>query len=149
MTNVLKCFPKSKKCSNSAQKSILKLLKGAEYVKQCSKFEKTCPAQPGQAYLPYTISNNWLSLAVVNAEVQYISNSIKISCYYIKVSGIPSGNKFIKTIRYPHMWRYHFWPISLQYFRALSRTCGVPNRPPLSAEIFCFRFFASQSVSQS
>ena len=23
--------------------------------------------------------------------------------YYIKVSGIPSGNKFIKTIRYPHM----------------------------------------------
>ena len=26
--------------------------------------------------------------------------------YYIKVSGIPSGNKLIKTIRYPHMWRY-------------------------------------------
>ena len=64
---------KAKKCLNSAQKSILKLLKGAEYVKQCSKFEKTCPAKPGQAYLPYTISNNWLSLAVLNAEVQYIS----------------------------------------------------------------------------
>ena len=26
--------------------------------------------------------------------------------YYIKVSGIASGNKLIKTIRYPHMWRY-------------------------------------------
>ena len=26
--------------------------------------------------------------------------------YYIKVSGIPSGNKLIKTIWYPHMWRY-------------------------------------------
>ena len=26
--------------------------------------------------------------------------------YYIKVSGIPSGNKLIKMIRYPHMWRY-------------------------------------------
>ena len=25
--------------------------------------------------------------------------------YYIKVSGIPSGNKLIKTIRYPHMRR--------------------------------------------
>ena len=23
--------------------------------------------------------------------------------YYIKVSGIPSGKKLIKTIRYPHM----------------------------------------------
>ena len=28
------------------------------------------------------------------------------SYYYIKVSGIASGNKLIKTIRYPHMWRY-------------------------------------------
>ena len=26
--------------------------------------------------------------------------------YYIKVSGIASGNKLIKTIQYPHMWRY-------------------------------------------
>ena len=26
--------------------------------------------------------------------------------YYIKVSGIPIGNKLIKTVRYPHMWRY-------------------------------------------
>ena len=26
--------------------------------------------------------------------------------YYVKVSGIPSGNKLIKTIRYPHMWRH-------------------------------------------
>ena len=30
----------------------------------------------------------------------------KYSIYYVKVSGIPSGNKLIKTIRYPHMWRY-------------------------------------------
>ena len=29
--------------------------------------------------------------------------------YYIKVSGIPSGNKWIKTIRYPHMWRYRWF----------------------------------------
>ena len=26
----------------------------------------------------------------------------------MKVSGIASGNKLIKTIRYPHMWRYIF-----------------------------------------
>ena len=26
----------------------------------------------------------------------------------MKVSGIASGNKLIKTIRYPHMWRYSF-----------------------------------------
>ena len=26
--------------------------------------------------------------------------------YYIKVSGIPSGNKLKKMIRYPHIWRY-------------------------------------------
>ena len=26
--------------------------------------------------------------------------------YYIKASGIPSGNNLIKTIRYPHMRRY-------------------------------------------
>ena len=31
---------------------------------------------------------------------------IVIIIYYIKVSGIASGNKLIKTIRYPHMWRY-------------------------------------------
>ena len=29
-----------------------------------------------------------------------------INIYYVKVSGIASGNKLIKTIRYPHMWRY-------------------------------------------
>ena len=32
--------------------------------------------------------------------------SKNIHFYYIKVSGIPSGNKLIKTMRYPHMWRY-------------------------------------------
>ena len=30
--------------------------------------------------------------------------SLEKFVYYIKVSGIPSGNKLIKTIRYPHMW---------------------------------------------
>ena len=29
--------------------------------------------------------------------------------YYKRVSGIPSGNKLIKTIRYPHMWRYRWF----------------------------------------
>ena len=29
-----------------------------------------------------------------------------LNLYIIKVSGIPSGNKLIKTIWYPHMWRY-------------------------------------------
>ena len=28
---------------------------------------------------------------------------LNILIYYIKVSGIPSGNKLIKTIQYPHM----------------------------------------------
>ena len=32
-----------------------------------------------------------------------------IIIYHIKVSGIPSGNKLIKTIRYPHMWRYRWF----------------------------------------
>ena len=32
-----------------------------------------------------------------------------IFIYYIKVSGIPNGNKLIKTIRYPHMWRYRWF----------------------------------------
>lgn len=54
---------------------------------------------------------------------------MNICIYYIKVSGILSCNKLIKMIQYPHMWRYHFWPISLQYFHALSNTCGLPNRP--------------------
>ena len=27
----------------------------------------------------------------------------KKTIYYVKVSGIPSGNRLIKTIRYPHM----------------------------------------------
>ena len=31
-----------------------------------------------------------------------------ITLYYIKVSGIASGNKLIKAIRYPHMWRYRW-----------------------------------------
>ena len=31
------------------------------------------------------------------------TNELKINFYYIKVSGIASGNKLIKTIRYPHM----------------------------------------------
>ena len=29
--------------------------------------------------------------------------------WYIKVSGIPSGNKFIKMKWYPHMWRYRWF----------------------------------------
>ena len=29
--------------------------------------------------------------------------------YYIKDSGILSGNKLIKTIRYPHTWRYRWF----------------------------------------
>ena len=35
-----------------------------------------------------------------------LSGSFDKIFYYIKVSGIASGNKLIKTIRYPHMWRY-------------------------------------------
>ena len=29
--------------------------------------------------------------------------SLDLSLNYIKVSGIPSGNKLIKTVRYPYM----------------------------------------------
>ena len=36
----------------------------------------------------------------------YIPKTTVLDIYYIKVSGIASGNKLIKTIRYPHMWRY-------------------------------------------
>ena len=32
-----------------------------------------------------------------------ITELFYIYIYYIKVSGIASGNKLIKTIRYPHM----------------------------------------------
>ena len=49
--------------------------------------------------------------------------------YYIKFRGISSGGKSIKMLS--RQW-YHFiytcdiifWPISLQYFRALSSTCS-------------------------
>ena len=34
---------------------------------------------------------------------------ISMFIYYIKVSGIASGNNLIKTIRYPHMWRYRWF----------------------------------------
>ena len=37
-----------------------------------------------------------------NGEIFWMNNNTS----YIKVSGIPSGKKLIKTIRYPHMWRY-------------------------------------------
>ena len=38
--------------------------------------------------------------------------------YYIKVSGIPSRNKLIKTIRYPHMWKIlKFVGVSSKYLR--------------------------------
>ena len=38
-------------------------------------------------------------------ETIFISGGFALSKshYYIKVSGIASGNKLIKTIRYPHM----------------------------------------------
>ena len=35
-----------------------------------------------------------------------LTRNLNTDIYYIKVSGIPSGNKLIKTIRYPHMRRY-------------------------------------------
>ena len=46
--------------------------------------------------------------------LQYTVQQVCTVLYYIKVSGIASGNKLIKTIRYPHMWRYdtmylHAW----------------------------------------
>ena len=37
-----------------------------------------------------------------NGEIFWMNNNTS----YIKVSGILSGRKLIKTIRYPHMWRY-------------------------------------------
>ena len=36
----------------------------------------------------------------------YMELHLITSIYYIKASGIPSGNKLIKMIRYPHMWKY-------------------------------------------
>ena len=45
---------------------------------------------------------------VEHSKIKFISTRRHVisSIYYIKVSGILSGNKLIKTIRYPHMWRY-------------------------------------------
>ena len=39
--------------------------------------------------------------------------------YYMKVSGIQNGNKLIKTIRYPHMWRY-WW---FQWYQVCLLNC--------------------------
>ena len=38
-----------------------------------------------------------------SASVDNTFLGLKKSFYYIKVSGIASGNKLIKTIRYPHV----------------------------------------------
>ena len=46
----------------------------------------------------------------------FFSNSVIFLFYYLKVSGVPSGNKLMKTIRYPHMWRYrrfHWYQVSV------------------------------------
>ena len=74
--------------------------KGGKLSSQASKmFNKP----PGAVYIasykePLDHSDCWkLFVQLWN----YTNNS-----YYIKVSGIASGNKLIKTIRYPHMWRY-------------------------------------------
>ena len=39
-------------------------------------------------------------------KTEAIGTKSNIIYYYIKVSGIPSGKKLIKIIRYPHMWKY-------------------------------------------
>ena len=48
--------------------------------------------------LPSTLE--WQNSALCGVrEHRQLNNSI----YYIKASGIPNGNKLIKTIRYPHL----------------------------------------------
>ena len=54
--------------------------------------------------------------------------------YYIKVSGIPSGKKSIKTIWYAHMWRYDkYFTRSLRslvtYFSTLEDKFLISARP--------------------
>ena len=54
----------------------------------------------------------------------------------IKVSGILSGNKLIKTIRYPHMWRYRWFhwyqvcPLNCTYIRwcIIETSSGLPRK---------------------
>ena len=56
--------------------------------------------------------------------------------YYIIVSGIPSGNKLIKTIRYTHMWRYRWFhwyqvcPLNCTYIRwfIIKTSSGLPQK---------------------
>ena len=46
------------------------------------------------------------TLALIQVTAEYLSktrDSENNDFYYIKVSGIASGNKLIKAIRYPHM----------------------------------------------
>ena len=61
---------------------------------------------------------------------------------FIKVSGIPSGNKFIKSIQYPHMWRYDilskismislmsslFLKLYLNSFGIIETSLGLPRK---------------------
>ena len=46
-----------------------------------------------------------------HSKIHFISSRHRVisSIYCIKASGIAGGNKLIKTIRYPHMWRYRWF----------------------------------------
>ena len=58
----------------------------------------------GTLQLPCTRHTIFTSLTQIkHPRARALSNK---PFYYIKVSGIASGNKLIKAIRYPHMWRY-------------------------------------------
>ena len=53
--------------------------------------------------LNYAFTKQYTSLNLAFTRLQITMCENANAFYYIKVSGIASGNKLIKTIRYPHM----------------------------------------------
>ena len=61
------------------------------------------------------------------------------SIYYIKVIGVPIGNKLIKTIWYPHMWRYrwfHWYQVVFKFVSVSSKHLRVFLNLRKSSDIF-------------
>ena len=95
---------------------------------------------------PLNSSMIWLPINLQCLVISTESFHLNLSClhhnkwnryfYYVKVGGILSGNKLIKTIRYPHMWRY--WPL-------ISLISSLSLNLYLKSLVYHWNFFGSSS----
>ena len=95
---------------------------------------------------PLNSSMIWLPINLQCLVISRESFHLNLSClqhnkwnryfYYIKFGGIPSGNKLIKTMRSPHMWRY--WPL-------ISLISSLSLNLYLNSLLYHWNFFGSSS----